>query len=110
MSIRVYTISSGLSRGEYTGRLADAIFIVNNRDKYFRPEHGTQVELEGETLYSTRWPTFAYATDSEIGELPARDFRHACSELDEKLTSEMVQQGAWGFVQDTDGKRYKINC
>jgi hypothetical protein len=110
MSIRVYTISSVLARGEYTGTLADAIFVANNRDKYFRPEHGTQVELEGETLYSTQWPTFAYATDSEIGELSARDFRHACFELDEKLTSEMVQQGAWGFVQDKNGKRYKINC
>jgi hypothetical protein len=54
--------------------------------------------------------TFRFATDSEAGTIEAADFAAACQQLRDMLPAAAVADGAWGWVEDTDGIRYKIAC
>jgi hypothetical protein len=54
--------------------------------------------------------SFNFATDSETGTIQAADFYAACAQLRNILTTAAIADGAWGWVEDTDGNRYKIGC
>jgi len=51
---------------------------------------------------------YAFATDSEHGYLIADNFGEACELLREMLPGSAVDDGGWGWVEDTDGERYTI--
>jgi hypothetical protein len=52
---------------------------------------------------------FDFATDSESGEIAAYDFAQAVKMLREMLTDDMIDDGAWGWVEDpATGERHKI--
>lgn len=53
---------------------------------------------------------YRFATDSETGTIMACDFADACEHLRRMLTDAVVADGVWGWVEDADGKRYKIGC
>jgi hypothetical protein len=53
---------------------------------------------------------YRFATDSETGTIEAVDFADACEQLRDMLPDATVADGAWGWVENTDGKRYKIGC
>lgn len=53
---------------------------------------------------------FAFATDSETGHITAENFGDACEQLDAMFTPEIIADGGFGWVQDTDGYRYTIGC
>ena len=55
-------------------------------------------------------PSFRFATDSETGTIEAKTFGQAVDKLREMVPSAAVADGAWGWVQDLDGQRYRINC
>ena len=52
--------------------------------------------------------SYTFATDSDSGSLEAVNFADACRQLDEMLTPAMLADGAYGWVEDTDGERYEI--
>jgi len=54
--------------------------------------------------------TYKFATDSEVGTIEAADYATACAKLDAMLTAAAIEEGAWGWIEDTDGSRYEINC
>jgi len=54
--------------------------------------------------------SFNFATDSETGTIEATDFEDACQQLRDMLPAAVIADGAWGWVEDTDGTRYKIGC
>ena len=50
---------------------------------------------------------FDFATDSESGEIAAHNFAEAVQMLREMLTDEMIDDGAWGWVEDSaTGERH----
>lgn len=51
---------------------------------------------------------FAFKTDSESGHITATSFGEAKGQLDEMLTDEAIENGAWGWVADEDGNRYWV--
>lgn len=53
---------------------------------------------------------FSFATDAESGFIDAPNFASACDKLREDLTQEALNDGAWGWVEDFDGYRFKVNC
>jgi hypothetical protein len=50
---------------------------------------------------------FNFATDSETGTIQAADFAAACQQLRDMLPPTAVADGAWGWVENTDGWRYE---
>lgn len=52
--------------------------------------------------------SYKFATDSEVGEIDAKDFEAAKASLDMFVPQEAIDDGAWGWVEDTDGDRYEI--
>jgi hypothetical protein len=50
---------------------------------------------------------YSYATDSESGTIQAADFAEACQQLRDMLPPTAVADGAWGWVEDTDGWRWR---
>ena len=54
--------------------------------------------------------TYKFATDSETGTIEATTFGEAVDKLREMVPAVAVADGAWGWVQDSDGQRYRINC
>lgn len=50
---------------------------------------------------------YKFATDSEVGTIEAATFEKACEKLEEMVGD---ADGAWGWVEDTDGGRYEIGC
>ena len=51
---------------------------------------------------------YKFATDSEQGVLVARDFTEAKMMLADRLTDEVLADGAFGWVEDQDGYRHTI--
>lgn len=51
---------------------------------------------------------YSYRTDGEHGFLHARNFAQAKEMLREIVTVEVIADGGWGWVDDTDGYRYEI--
>lgn len=51
---------------------------------------------------------YKFATDSEQGVMVARDFTEAKMMLADRLTDEVVADGAFGWVEDKDGYRHTI--
>ena len=51
---------------------------------------------------------YPYGTDSELGTIEAESFAAACAQLDAMLTEEALEEGAWGWVKDVDGRRYQV--
>jgi hypothetical protein len=49
---------------------------------------------------------YSYATDSESGTIQAADFAEACQQLRDMLPPTAVADGAWGWVENTDGSRF----
>jgi hypothetical protein len=64
------------------------------------------LELSGFVLDSISY--FKFATDSERGLIAAGSFRTAKIYLEMELTPEAMRNGAWGWIEDTDGTRYEI--
>ena len=54
--------------------------------------------------------SYKFATDSEIGTIEAESFESACKKLDAMITEAAVADGAWGWVEDSDGERHEIGC
>lgn len=52
--------------------------------------------------------TYRFATDSEMGTIEASTFAAACEILDGMVPEAAVADGAWGWVEDTDGQLYEI--
>jgi len=59
-------------------------------------------------MTTTKTTEFKFATDSETGTISAGNFVAACGQLDQMLTDEAVEAGAWGWVEDVDGFRYRV--
>lgn len=51
---------------------------------------------------------YKFATDSESGNIEAVNFRSACEKLEAMIPQSSRNDGAWGWVEDTDGYRYEI--
>ena len=51
---------------------------------------------------------YKFATDSEQGVMVARDFTEAKKMLADRLTDEVLADGAFGWVEDLDGYRHEI--
>lgn len=51
---------------------------------------------------------YKFATDSEQGTMIARDFTEAKMMLADRLTDDVVADGAFGWVEDLDGYRHTI--
>ena len=71
--------------------------------------------LEWEALHEVDYSEVAevvfeykFATDSESGVMVARDFSEAKMMLADRLTDEVVADGAFGWVEDLDGYRHEI--
>ena len=61
-------------------------------------------------MITTKTTEFRFSTDSETGTISAETFDSACGKLDQMLTDEAVEAGAWGWVEDVDGDRYTIGA
>jgi hypothetical protein len=53
--------------------------------------------------------SFKFSTDSESGTIQAPDFDHAVKQLNDMFTQQMLEDGAWGWVEDEDGYRHNID-
>ena len=51
---------------------------------------------------------YKFATDSASGVMVARDFTEAKMMLADRLTDEVLADGAFGWVEDQDGYRHTI--
>ena len=51
---------------------------------------------------------YKFATDSEQGEIVARDFTEAKKMPADRLTDDVLADGAFGWVEDLDGYRHTI--
>jgi hypothetical protein len=51
---------------------------------------------------------FKFRTDSESGHITAPDFDHAVKQLNDMFTEAMLEDGAFGWVEDEDGYRHNI--
>jgi hypothetical protein len=107
--IRTYAITSTKRTTQIRGTLADAIHRAKAENGALQPAYGTDVECDGETVWSTEWPQFRYATDGDSGRIAAPDFDAACKQLDAMFTPEVIADGAWGWVQDADGHRHHVD-
>jgi len=105
---RTYTIISIKNTTELTGSLNAAIKAARTNDRLMNPAYGTQVELDGETVYDTVWPRFKFRTDRKFGYIQAPNFDHAVKQLNDMFTDSMLEDGAFGWVEDHDGYRHNI--
>jgi hypothetical protein len=53
---------------------------------------------------------YKFATDAETGTIEADTFGQAVDKLREMLSPAAIADGSWGWVQDSEGQRYRINC
>jgi hypothetical protein len=51
---------------------------------------------------------YRFATDSEVGVIAAADFEAACQQLSDMVPRVAIDDGAWGWVENTDGRRFKL--
>ena len=51
---------------------------------------------------------FRFRTDGESGTIQAPDFGHAVKQLNDMFTESMLEDGAFGWVEDHDGYRHNI--
>jgi len=103
-----YKIASNKSTNGQTGSLNAAIKAARTNDRLMNPAYGTQVELDGETVYDTVWPRFKFRTDRKFGYIQAPNFDHAVKQLNDMFTEAMLEDGAFGWVEDHDGHRHNI--
>jgi hypothetical protein len=106
--IKTFSITSSKKTVGFVGTLAAAIHKAKAYNGALAPEHGTQVEADGKTVYDTEWPKFRFRTDGESGTITAPDFDNAVKQLNDMFTQQMLEDGAWGWVQDHDGYRHNI--
>ena len=52
--------------------------------------------------------SFKFCTDGESGTIAAPDFENAVKQLNDMLTESMLEDGAFGWVEDHDGYRHNI--
>lgn len=50
---------------------------------------------------------YTYATDAETGTIQAANWDEAKRKLMAMMTPAMLADGAWGWVEDTDGERFQ---
>lgn len=71
-----------------------------------------EVRKAAQAEVTSRWVRkkfdFPFASDSESGTIRAESFAEACEQLEAMLTEEALSDGAWGWVENTDGQRHKI--
>ena len=106
----LYVVASIKSRivCEFSG-LAEAIAYAQEQQAEYQPALGTEVrDLSHNVLFSTEWTAYQYATDGDSGTIYAEDFDAACEQLEEMFSQETIEDGAWGWVQDVDGIRYRV--
>ena len=103
-----YKIISIKNTTELTGSLDAAIKAARTNDRLMSPAYGTQVELDGETVYDTVWPRFKFRTDRKFGYIQAPNFDNAVKQLNDMFTESMLEDGAFGWVEDHDGYRHNI--
>jgi hypothetical protein len=105
---------------QFTGSLQEAIAEANRINAAEQSAYGVQVmaleagyddagEPEDIVVYDTEWPRFKFRTDSESGHITAPDFDHAVKQLNDMFTEQMLEDGAWGWVEDEDGYRHNID-
>jgi len=68
----------------------------------------SQVEVDGHEIQYDNDSGYPFATDSESGTISAIDFADACQQLDAMVPAKAIEDGAFGWVEDTDGERYEI--
>ena len=105
---QIYKIISIKNTTELTGSLDAAIKAARTHDRLMQPSYGTQVECDGETVFDTEWPKFKFRTDGESGTITAPDFDNAVKQLNDMFTQQMLEDGAFGWVEDEDGYRHNI--
>ena len=49
---------------------------------------------------------YSYATDSDMGEIEAASFEEAKVAFDAMFTPEVIDDGAFGWLDDEDGERF----
>jgi hypothetical protein len=106
--IKTFSITSIKKTVGFVGTLAAAIHKAKAYNGALAPAYGTQVEADGETVYDTEWPQFKFCTDAKSGHITAPDFDHAVKQLNDMFTEQMLEDGAWGWVEDEDGYRHNI--
>jgi hypothetical protein len=104
---------------QFTGTLAEAIAEANRINAAEQSAFGVQVmeleagyddagDAEDVLRYDTEWPKFKFRTDGESGTITAPDFDHAVKQLNDMFTEQMLEDGAFGWVEDHDGYRHNI--
>lgn len=105
-----FTVVSCKARIEYD-TLAAAITAAIEHNADAQPAFGTEVhDAAGTTVWSSDWNEYTYHTNGDSGILYAEDFDAACEQLDAMFTPEIIADGGFGWVQDTDGYRHTIGC
>jgi hypothetical protein len=51
---------------------------------------------------------YAFKTDADSGHIEAPDWNDACQQLEAMFSDAMIDDGAWGWVEDEDGERHEI--
>lgn len=54
--------------------------------------------------------SYKFATDADSGTIQAESFEAAVEILDAMLTDDLLEDGAFGWVENLDGSRYEVNC
>ena len=104
---------------QFTGTLAEVIAEANRINAAEQSAFGVQVmeleagyddagDAEDVLRYDTEWPKFKFRTDGESGTITAPDFDNAVKQLNDMFTQQMLEDGAFGWVEDHDGYRHNI--
>lgn len=71
-----------------------------------------EVRKVAQAEVNSRWvrkkQDFPFATDGESGTIKAESFEEACEQLEAMFTEEALNDGAWGWVENQSGYRFKI--
>jgi hypothetical protein len=104
---------------EFTGSLPEAIAEANRINAAEQSAFGVRVmaleagyddagDPEDIVVYDSEWPRFKFCTDGESGHIVASDFDNAVKQLNDMFTEQMLEDGAWGWVEDQDGYHHNI--
>lgn len=71
-----------------------------------------EIRKAAQAEVNSRWVCekleFPFATDDVSGTIKAESFEEACEQLEAMLTEEALADGAWGWVENSDGQRHTI--
>ena len=106
----IYSIGTPFSK---TDLFNEWITACNEEGDVVSCQHVYERMLREHPEFQERWLEvgylYDYATDSESGEILAINFDDACSKLDDMISEEAIDDGAWGWVRNAEtGERYKL--